>query len=326
MRPRTSAYMTRVLSQGIGSVRHASVIAAPSVERGVKPKLPAEQGQRIFAFSHLQTKQVVYSLNRSMKVKSIPTTPSALSIHSIAPPTKIKMSKGQFEHLSSFPQNKHALSQLPYNGKKTVPRALRKDLWAPLATIEFPTTSDAAHQGLLTFQKLREYRKLHETQWGPDLSLDERGRPLSRKARGRKLRDQRANSVADMAAALASVTVRGPEGKDGQGRSTEVAAAAPAPAGSDSVSSEAKKEDAPDAVAAPVVVRWADILDAEYAESWPANVVHDRWETTRNNRKAPVVDEVLQGTKRPAQPAQSPARDADQMAELPKDAEGRVIL
>jgi hypothetical protein len=32
-------------------------------------------------------------------------------------------------------------------------------------------------------------------------------------------------------------------------------------------------------------VRWTDIFDAEFAESWPETVVHDKWATTRNQRR-----------------------------------------
>lgn len=34
-------------------------------------------------------------------------------------------------------------------------------------------------------------------------------------------------------------------------------------------------------------VRWRDILDAEFAESWPESVVHDTWVVGRNNRRVP---------------------------------------
>lgn len=106
---------------------------------------------------------------------------------------------------------------------------------------------------------LREYRKLHETQWPDEVALDDKGRTLSKKLRGRKLCDQRANSIADISATLAKVSKA--EKTDGD-----------------------KLEDGVDEIT--TTVRWSDILDAEYASGWPQTVVHDTWETTRNNRRA----------------------------------------
>jgi hypothetical protein len=80
---------------------------------------------------------------------------------------------------------------------------------------------------------------------------------MSRKERGRKLCDQRANSVADMAAALEVVT---------KAPSTEGVVA---------------------------TVKWADMLDAGFAERWPESVAHDRWEVTRNNRRVPGVEDEV---------------------------------
>jgi hypothetical protein len=153
-------------------------------------------------------------------------------------------------------QNNKALRQLPFNGKKTVPAALRKDLWSPLALIEFPAGHSDA--GLNAFRMLREYRRLHETQWPEEFALDDKGRTLSRKLRGRKLCDQRANSIADISATLGKVCkVEKPAGDKLEKEVEEIT----------------------------TTVRWSDILDAEYAAGWPETVVHDNWETTRNNRR-----------------------------------------
>lgn len=167
-------------------------------------------------------------------------------------------------------QNNKALAQLPYNGKKTVPAAMRKDMWLPFAKIEFPDSH--AQTGLDAFRILREYRRLHETQWDPSFTLDKDGKPLTRKARGRKLCDQRANSIADMAATLTKLSsVRrmvGGNGKRGQKGIEPVL-----------------KEETVSAT-----VRWADIHDAEYAEKWPETVVHDELVMTKNNRR--VIEEL----------------------------------
>ncbi|OBT63569.1 hypothetical protein VE03_07006 [Pseudogymnoascus sp. 23342-1-I1] len=206
----TVSQIARTGSRFADKVRNASLSVKPEVEHG----------RQIFVYSHLQTKQVVYSLKQNVK-------------------------------------NNKALRQLPYNGKKTVPAALRKDLWSPLARIEFPAGHSAA--GLNAFRMLREYRTLHETQWPKEFALDDKGRTLSRKLRGRKLCDQRANSIADISATLGKVSLVEKSVKDKTEKEVEEIT---------------------------TTVRWSDILDAEYAASWPQSVVHDNWETTRNNRRA----------------------------------------
>lgn len=104
--------------------------------------------------------------------------------------------------------------------------------------------------GLLAFQRLREYKARHELEWDPEvLGKDpETGYFLSKKVRQRKICDQKANAVADLATVLKEVT-------------------------------EIKE------VAGEVVVAWSDVLDAEYAEGWGENVVHDTLEYAKNNRK-----------------------------------------
>ncbi|PQE13196.1 transcriptional regulation of mitochondrial recombination domain-containing protein [Rutstroemia sp. NJR-2017a BBW] len=182
-----------------------------------------EHGEQIYVYNHLQTNQVVYSLTKSLK-------------------------------------NNASLAQLPYNGKKTVPAALRKDHWSPLALITFPPGTSAA--GLTAYQKLREYRKLHELSWDPSSPVfqDKDGKPLNRILRGRKLNDQKANSVADIAAVLESIR----EGNEkiglkgiGEGKNVEV--------------------------------KWRDLNDAEWAEKWSEAVVHDVWEWRENNREPEKV-------------------------------------
>ncbi|KAF1345762.1 transcriptional regulation of mitochondrial recombination-domain-containing protein [Delphinella strobiligena] len=133
----------------------------------------SEQGRHIFLYNHIWTGQTVYSLDRVLN-------------------------------------NAAAISQLPFAGKQTVPRALRKDIWRPLASVSFPN----APQGLQAYRKLREYRKLQELSWakptivnGGLLDLEnpyrkqETVRP-SPKNRSRLIMDQRANSIADLAAVL----------------------------------------------------------------------------------------------------------------------------
>jgi hypothetical protein len=79
------------------------------------------------------------------------------------------------------------------------------------------------------------------------------GKFLNRKVRQRKLCDQKANSVADVAAVLEEVgELAAEKGVLGQEQ--------------------------------PIEVRWANLLDAEFAESWSSLVVHDTLTWDINNR------------------------------------------
>lgn len=116
------------------------------------------------------------------------------------------------------------LSQLIYHGKKTVPAKLRKDNWTPYFSLHFPSAS----AGLEAYKLLREFsvrRQLSppvesitvtdeflerkrprdpleienfEEEWSR-----QRGKIMNRKMRARVLMDQKATSVADVAAVLA---------------------------------------------------------------------------------------------------------------------------
>jgi hypothetical protein len=83
-------------------------------------------------------------------------------------------------------------------------------------------------------------------------------KPLSKKDRGRKLMDQKANSVADMAVVLGDLGAEGDGGgivAEGKGKGKE---------------GEVKQ-----AENVVVEVRWKDLLDAEFARTWTDNVIHD---------------------------------------------------
>ena len=90
-----------------------------------------------------------------------------------------------------------------------------------------------------------------------------RTRLLSKKERGRKLCDQKANSVADLAAAL------------------------------DIVKREAEIGE--------VVVSWTDIMDAEFAESWPENVSHWHLERIAREKSAPEKASIATPTQTPTE-------------------------
>lgn len=153
----------------------------------------------IYAYKHIRTHQVVYSLTKSM-------------------------------------DNTKILKQLFYHGKKTVPAALRRDVWRPYFSVHFSKTPAGAMKGLKVFQELRELSALRQlkppkeitiatqkdfddvkkqydpVEWTdkttnviPKTTLLEPpvvGERLPRKLLAKKLMNQAATSVADIAAIL----------------------------------------------------------------------------------------------------------------------------
>lgn len=94
--------------------------------------------------------------------------------------------------------SKKYLSQIPFTVKKQKPNVFRHDYWQPLCMIQFD-----AGQGVVgrnVFQKLREFRQLHELQWGWQAKEFKK---LDKVSRGKKIHDQKPNAVADIAAVLA---------------------------------------------------------------------------------------------------------------------------
>ena len=165
------------------------------------------------------------------------------------------------------------MKQLPFVGKKTVPAALRKDLWQPLALMEFPSSV----QGLAAYRKLREYRRLHENEYPLDIITQtegkHKGQLLGTKKRGKVLMNQKANSVADMAAVLQQQERQPtPEQLERAERRVRKDGRPPAKRGlGKQLSAEAYSMGTVEGVR----IRWANLLDAEFAETWPAAVVHD---------------------------------------------------
>ncbi|KAF2397872.1 hypothetical protein EJ06DRAFT_550834 [Trichodelitschia bisporula] len=131
-----------------------------------KTKMPwYTHGQAIYLYTHIHTNQVVYSLTRAM-------------------------------------DNTRTLKQLTFYGKKTVPAALRRDVWRPYAVVSLPRALQPV--GLSTYHYLREFRTLRDYcwTWTPPPDSEHPTALPSRKDRSRWLMDQRATSVADLAAAL----------------------------------------------------------------------------------------------------------------------------
>jgi hypothetical protein len=141
--------------------------------------------------------------------------------------------------------------------------------------VEFPRPV----QGLAAFRKLREFRRLHETSYPLDIITQtegaHKGQLLGTKKRGKVLMNQKANSVADLAAVLLQQE-RGPttEQIERSERRVKQVEKLKRQKGADKV--KKKPVLAPELGGTEgVMVRWANILDAEFAETWPVAVVHD---------------------------------------------------
>ncbi|KAM0805064.1 transcriptional regulation of mitochondrial recombination-domain-containing protein [Usnea florida] len=239
--------------------QHTLLIHKP-IQKGVRlptsktPLQAIHHGQHIYFYNNIRTNQVVYSLTR---------------------------------HLD----NAASLAQLPFLGKKTVPAKLRKDLWNPFCMVYFPSP----HLGLAAYTMLREFRVLHEKNYPLDIITETEGKRkgslMSKKRRGRVLMDQKANSVADLAAVL-QLQEKGPSEErilraERRRRRVETLKRQ---------KGEGKVKKRPIDVASEmggiqgVKVRWADILDAEYAETWPEAVIHGRLERHRYTAAFPAVE------------------------------------
>ncbi|KIW64239.1 hypothetical protein PV04_09186 [Phialophora macrospora] len=176
------------------AVKNRKAIQDIQVAKALRHKT---HGLDIYAYRHIRTNQVVYSLTRTL-------------------------------------QENKVLAQLLYHGKKTVPATVRNDMWTPYFSIHFPATPAGALEGLFAFQKLRELSMqrqlsppedlIRATQEDIDIVKSKIGSPttlqemairdelrgkipklneiLPKKLRAQKLMDQKATSVADAAFVL----------------------------------------------------------------------------------------------------------------------------
>ncbi|KAK7751503.1 hypothetical protein SLS62_006590 [Diatrype stigma] len=206
-----------------------------------------------------------------------------------------------FHHLLKGMTANRALEQIPFNGKKMRPTKLRKDYWRPLAMIQLPV--GYGEVGRSVYQRLRECKRLHELSWTDEVLYDrETNRTLKRGERGHVLNNQRANTVADVAAVLGGLgkgNKMRPElitgvlraenhAEDGGDAAAAVAARADAAivgeAGDEAVDSAAGRPARAARVSDLVggllkaTVFWADPLHQRYAEEWPDNVTHSTFE------------------------------------------------
>ncbi|KIV87505.1 hypothetical protein PV11_03046 [Exophiala sideris] len=166
-------------------------------QQAVKALQHRTHGLDIYAYRHVRTNQVVYSLTRTL-------------------------------------QSTKVLKQLVFHGKKTVPSSVRTDMWTPHFSIHFPSTPAGALEGLFAFQKLRELSLQRQLSPPDDLirvteediaiirsklgnpvdiqemaareeltgKIPKLGEILPKKLHARRLMDQKATSVADAAFVL----------------------------------------------------------------------------------------------------------------------------
>lgn len=128
-----------------------------------------------------------------------------------------------------------------------------------MAMIQFP--EGQGEVGRSVFQRLRECKKLHEYSWDDSVLYGENGQTLTTHERGRRLNDQRRNTIADMAAVLGGL---------GKGNKIVVKDAAEQGGGvGEIVTTDEGK------TLLQATVWWMDALDRNYAKKWTNNVTHE---------------------------------------------------
>lgn len=163
--------------------------------------------------------------------------------------------------------------------------------------VEFPRPV----QGVIAFRKLREFRRLHETSYPLDIITQKegphKGQLLGTKKRGKVLMDQKANSVADLAAVLLQQE-KGPTTEQIERSERRVKRVEKLRKQKGANKVKKKPVLAPELGGTEgVMVRWADILDAEFAETWPVAVVHDVLGKSRYTAAFPLAKEAAASVK-----------------------------
>ncbi|KAI0013713.1 hypothetical protein F4779DRAFT_613447 [Xylariaceae sp. FL0662B] len=162
--------------------------------------------------------------------------------------------------------------KIPFLGKKLRPRNFRKDFWRPMAMIQFP--EGRGDVGRSVFHLMRECRQLQDLAWGDFRLGSIDGKPLTRQERGRELiRDQRANTVANMAAVLAGCGKGGRIWVDiskGDPKDVKDIDA--------SVGKLVKRDGETVKALCKADVWWMDDNDQHYAKHWSPNVTHHRFD------------------------------------------------
>jgi len=152
------------------------------------------------------------------------------------------------------------------------------------------------HAGLDAYRKLREFRRLHETSYDLEDITDKVGKyagslyPI--KKRGRILMNQKANSIADLAAVLLQQEEGPSEEKlERQARRFKRVEGLKRQKGPHKVKQDPVDVGKEMGGVEGVCVRWADMLDLEFAETWPEAVEHDELKKNRHTAAWPVLGE-----------------------------------
>ena len=173
-----------------------------------------------------------------------------------------------------------------------MPAKLRKDLWLPFWLATFPSPI----AGLNAYRKLREFRLLHEVAYPRSVVADPKNPKcnLPKRLKGKALMDQKANSVADLAAVLFQQE-RGPNKERllhyerVKNRFDRLKSQG---------SKKVRRKEGPLDVEVEykgvegVRVYWEDIKDAEFAQTWPKDVVHSLLERARYTAAWPAAREI----------------------------------
>ncbi|KAK1674516.1 transcriptional regulation of mitochondrial recombination-domain-containing protein [Colletotrichum godetiae] len=294
------------LSFGVArtSIRHGHTRSRRRTPQHELTNFEPGHGEQIWVWSHLTSNQVIYSHTKQL-------------------------------------ESHRALKQLPFNGKKSKPAKLRRDYWEPMALIQLPAGAGAAGQSV--FQKLREFRRMHELAWEDDLLYREhrtellKPKPIkpvrkivrNRHERSLALNDQRANSIADMAAVLAGfgrgnrLVVSAGEKKavleDGEALTGRKWSKAP-PAKTQLVAGQSGEEvEGAGTTKAPAVdqllpatIYWANEDDRNFAQEWTGNVTHDLFRDVKALLEANHFDpeQAVVEEEPKAEPASEDSKDS----------------
>ncbi|KAK1727940.1 transcriptional regulation of mitochondrial recombination-domain-containing protein [Colletotrichum acutatum] len=320
------------LSFGVArtSIRHGHTRSRRRTPQHELTNFEPGHGEQIWVWSHLTSNQVIYSHTKQL-------------------------------------ESHRALKQLPFNGKKSKPAKLRRDYWAPMALIQLPAGAGAAGQSV--FQKLREFRRMHELAWEDDLLYREKRTELlkpkaikpwgakknadlvrvrkivrNRHERSLALNDQRANSIADMAAVLAGfgrgnrliVSSREKKAVLEEGKALEGRKWSKAPPAKTALVSQSGGEEVEGTTKAPAVdellpatIYWANEDDRNFAQEWSGNVTHDLFQDAKalleENQFDPEEEAVaeVEAPKPVAEPVQGAGDDTNYSIKEPAAEENK---
>lgn len=168
--------------------------------------------------------------------------------------------------------------------------------------IQFP--EGQGETGRSVFQRLRECKKLHEYSWGDDVLYGDSGQTLTTRERGRRLNNQRANTIADMAAVLGGL------GKGNKIVVGDAAAEGEAPSTTTTSAPVAVDEGK---TLLQATVWWANALDKNYASKWTKNVTHELFDEATLEPKQRAEDELSgEPAESVTEPEPEPTKRAEQ--------------